>query len=427
MITVAVCGCGARGLFAYMEYAKRFPDRMKVVAGADIIPERLQLLRELYGVPEEMCFDSDEALLAQPKLADAMLISTMDRQHAGEAMKALEKGYHLILEKPISPVLAECLALQEKIHETDRFVVVGHVLRYTNFYAKAEELIRTGAIGKLMTIAMTENVGWWHFSHSFVRGNWRRDDETSPMLLQKCCHDMDIMRWLAGVPCKKVQCFGTLSYFKEVNAPEGSAARCMDCPLQDSCRFSAKTLYISSPHLGVRHDHGGWARVFVPDPTEENILEALKTSPYGRCVFRSDNNVADHETVDLEFENGILGTFTVSAFTERCDRTLKITGTDGEIYGVLGEDRLHLVRFGAGEEVIDLKKVTDGPEGHGGGDMGLADGFWRLMTGQAEEKTSVDVSIESHVMALAAEASREAGGTTVVLEDFVKQADKGNR
>ena len=426
MITVAVCGCGARGLFAYMKYAELFPDRMKVVAGADILPERLQLLRELYGVPEEMCFSSDEELLKQPKLADAMLISTMDRQHVKEAMAALEKGYHLILEKPISPVLSECLRLQEKIHENDRYVVVGHVLRYTAFYSKAEELIRTGAIGKLMTIDMTENVGWWHFSHSFVRGNWRNTEETSPMLLQKCCHDMDIMRWLAGKACKKVQSFGSLSYFKEENAPEGSGDRCSSCPVREHCRFNAEELYISNPHLGMREGHEGWARIFVADPTEENIREALKTSPYGRCVYRCDNDVCDHQTVNLEFEDGIYGTFTVSAFSERCDRTLKITGTEGAIYGILGENKLHLVRFNAGEEVLDLEKMIEGPEGHGGGDMGLADGFYRLMTGQAGEKTSVDESIESHVMALAAEESRLNGGKTVELKVFIRN-EKGGR
>ena len=197
-ITFAICGCGSRGLEAYATYQKHHPEQMKIVAGADNRPGRLALLREWYGVEESMCFASDEELLAQPKLADVMLIATQDRQHVPAALKALDKGYHVLLEKPISPELSECRQLLEKARETGKLVVVCHVLRYTKFYAALEELVRRGDIGKLETIDAVEHVGYWHYAHSFVRGNWRRTDETSPMILAKSCHDMDILRWLAG-------------------------------------------------------------------------------------------------------------------------------------------------------------------------------------------------------------------------------------
>ena len=227
-VTFAICGCGARGLEAYAPYQARRPDEMKIVAGADTRPERLALLRERYGVPAQMCFGSDEALLAQPRLADVMIVSTQDRQHVPAALAALDKGYHILLEKPISPDLAQCRALQQKARETGKAVVVCHVLRYTRFYAALEAILRQGEIGKIETIDAIEHVAYWHQAHSFVRGNWRRSDETSPMILQKSCHDMDILRWLAGEPCLRVQSFGSLDYFKAENAPAGAAKRCLD-------------------------------------------------------------------------------------------------------------------------------------------------------------------------------------------------------
>ena len=209
-VTFAICGCGARGLEAYAPYQEQHPDEMKVVAGADVRPERLRMLHDRFGVPGKMCFSSDEELLAQPKLADVMIVATLDRQHISAALKALDQGYHVLLEKPISPSLEECRALRQKAHETGKAVVVCHVLRYTRFYAALEDILRRGDIGKIETIDAVEHVAYWHQAHSFVRGNWRRSDETSPMILLKSCHDMDILRWLAGEPCLRVQSFGSL-------------------------------------------------------------------------------------------------------------------------------------------------------------------------------------------------------------------------
>ena len=227
-LTFVICGCGNRGLENYATYQREYPDRMKIVAGADNRPERLEILRREYGVPEDMCFASAEELLEQPRLADVAIIATQDRQHVPMALKALEKGYHLLVEKPISPSLEECRQLQEKAHEAQRAVVVCHVLRYTTFYSNLEKILRRGDIGKIETIDAIENVGYWHYAHSFVRGNWRRSDETSPMILAKSCHDMDILRWLVGEKCVRVQSFGALDYFHSGSAPEGAANRCLD-------------------------------------------------------------------------------------------------------------------------------------------------------------------------------------------------------
>lgn len=420
-VTFAICGCGARGLEAYAPYQLTHPEEMKVVAGADVRPERLELLQKRFGVPAGMCFPSDEALLAQPRLADVMIVSTQDRQHVDAALKALDKGYHILLEKPISPNLDQCRALQKKAHETGRLVVVCHVLRYTRFYAALEDLIRRGAVGKVETIDAIEHVAYWHQAHSFVRGNWRNSNETSPMILQKSCHDMDILRWLAGAPCLRVQSFGSLDYFKAENAPEGAALRCLDgCACKDACPYDAEKIYVTDPRTGIRGRGRGWpCGVLASEPDEEKIYAALRTGPYGRCVFHCDNNVVDHQTVNLEFANHIHATFTMTAFTQDCHRTIKVTGTLGEIEGDMEKNALILRRFGRPEETIDLSEEGGQFSGHGGGDFGLMASFCRLMAeGGADALTGVDASVESHVMALAAEASRLDGGRTITLAEF---------
>ena len=417
-VTFAICGCGSRGLEAYAPFQELHPERMRIAAGADSRPERLAMLRERYGLAEDRCFASDEELLAQPRLADAMIIATQDRQHVPAALAALDKGYHLLLEKPISPDLDQCRQLVEKARETGRMVVVCHVLRYTKFYGTLEAMLRRGEIGKIETIDAVENVAYWHQAHSFVRGNWRRSDETSPMILAKSCHDMDILRWLAGERCLKVQSFGSLDYFRPDRAPAGAAERCLDgCACKAACPYDAEKIYLTAPHSGLRTKGPGWpCNVLCDEPTEERIYEALRTGPYGRCVFHCDNDVVDHQTVNLEFANNIHATFTMTAFTDTCRRTIHVTGTLGEIIGDMEAQTLRLRRFGQPEEVIDLRTGDGEFAGHGGGDMGLIADFCALLSGEkAESLTDVSVSVESHTMALAAEQSRLEGGRTVTL------------
>ncbi len=239
-VTFAVCGLGVRGMEAYASFQARHPEKMKITAGADPDARRRAALQAQYGVPAERCFETDKELLAQPKLADVMIIATQDRQHVSAALAALEKGYHLVLEKPISPSLEECLALRKKAHEAKRVVVVCHVLRYTEFYGTLFRLLREGAVGRVESLDAIENIAYWHFAHSYVRGNWRRAAEASPMVLAKSCHDMDIIRWLMDAPCESVSSYGSLDWFRPENAPQGSADRCLDCARQKDCPYDAE-------------------------------------------------------------------------------------------------------------------------------------------------------------------------------------------
>ena len=424
-ITAAICGFGSRGGDAYASYARFFPEQLKIVAMADPDPAKREAARREYGVAPEYCFENGEQILAAGRLADVMIIATMDTQHICYAIPALQKGYHLLLEKPISPNLQECLRLQEEAHRQGRIVVVCHVLRYTPFYQKIHELLRENAIGRLQTLEATENVAYWHFAHSFVRGNWRRDDESSPLILQKSCHDMDILRWLAGSRCLRLSSYGSLDWFRAKNAPDPEAVRCLDgCSCKDACPYDCEKIYIDSPKTGIRAGHSGWpCNVVAIQPTEEKLYEALRTGPYGRCVYRCDNNVADHQTVHMEFEGGITASFTLSAFTENCYRTLRATGSAGELEGNMAENTICLRLFGQPEQIIRLDALDDRFAGHGGGDFRMMDSLCQLLQGSdSQALTSIDASVESHVMAMAAEYSRLHRGESVELDSFIQAA-----
>ncbi len=419
-ITVAICGMGIRGAEAYASYQNLRPEEMEIVAVADPRPERRELAVREFGVKPECCFVTGEELLSREKMADVLIIATQDTDHIRYALPALEKGYHLLLEKPISPNLEECIALREKAHERGRVVIVCHVLRYTQFYQKIHDLLRSGVVGKIQAIHATENIAYWHFAHSYVRGNWRRSDLSSPVILAKSCHDMDILRWLVGKPCVRVSSFGSLDWFREENAPDGCAHRCLDCGARENCPYDAEKIYLENKKSGYRSGTRQWPlTVLTSDVTEENLYEALKSGPYGRCVYRCDNDVCDHQVVNMEFEDGVTASFTMSAFTQECYRTIKVMGAMGEIEGNLEENTVHVRRFGQPEEVIVLDPVSDEFAGHGGGDSRMMEYLCRILSaGEDNALTSVDASVESHVMALAAEESRRHNGASITLKEF---------
>lgn len=424
IITCAVSGFGGRGCDSYASYQLAHPDELRLVAVADPDEKRLAIAKERYHVPKEFCFHSGDELLAQPKLADVLIIATQDNEHTRYAFPALKKGYHLLLEKPISSDIGECIALREAAKEYHRIVMVCHVLRYAPFYETAHRLIVEGRIGTLQTIQASENVGYWHFSHSYVRGNWRSCAESSPVILAKSCHDMDILRWLAGVSCKKVSSFGSLGWFRPENAPAGSAERCLSCSVKEACPYDAEKIYLTDRNTGLLHGHSGWpCSVLVgPNPTEAAVMQALRTGPYGRCVYHCDNNVADHQVVDLEFEGGITASFTLSAFSQECHRTLVVTGSQGEIHGDVEENRITLQRFGHPAEVFELGVPASEYAGHGGGDWRMMEELCRILrTDDATVRTGIDVSVESHAIAMAAEESRLHNGCTVELDAFMKE------
>ncbi len=427
-VTVAVVGLGSRG-GVYSECQPFLSDDMEIVAVADIVPEKVEKWKKLYNLPDEACYSSAEELLKEDKLADVMFICTMDRQHMGHAIPALEKGYHLLLEKPISPDPVECKKVADAANKYKRHVVVCHVLRYTVFYQKIKEIIDSGLIGDIVSIQGIENVAYWHQAHSFVRGNWRNSETTSPMILQKCCHDMDIFVWLTGQKCKRVSSFGSLSLFKEENAPAGATLRCLDgCKVKDECPYDAEKIYITGEKTGIRYGVSYPSDILAVNPTEEKVYEAIKTGPYGRCVYHCDNNVVDHQVVNAEMENGVTINFTMCAFTNKTGRAIKIMGTKGAIeannemsYADSANNVIRAWKFGEEPIVIDVSTLSDDFSGHGGGDKRLVQDLLELVQNDVEvgsALTSIDKSVQSHYMALALEESRVNGGKPIDIADY---------
>lgn len=430
-ITVAIIGTGARGRTAYGSRILKRPEDIKVVAVADIDPIKLNLCGDEHNVPENMRFSSGDELLQQPKLADVLFICNQDRDHFSAAIPALEKGYDIVLEKPISPSLSECKQIAEKAKELNRKVLVCHVLRYTPFYLKVKELIDSKVIGDIVTVNAEEEVGYWHQAHSFVRGNWRNSNETSPMILAKCCHDMDLLLWLIGKKCKRVSSFGSLRHFKPENAPEGSADRCCNCPdeVKAKCPYEVTKFYIDGP-IGLKNGFYGWPRKVVggKSPTIENVTEALKTGPYGRCAYKCDNNVVDNQIVNLLLEDNVTVNFTMSAFSDKTNRTIRIRGTLGEIVGNWAEDKIKLTVFGEETVVYSPYKVSSqnaagDTGGHGGGDEGMIksiiDYFGKGIA--SKSVTFVDQSTESHFVCLAAEESRLNDGKSIDMKEWINR------
>ena len=419
IVRIAIAGVGSRGKNAYGLELLNMKDRAKVVAVADIDPERLALAGDAHGVPKEMRFSSAEAMLAMPKLADAMLVCTQDRQHVPHAVEALKKGYDVMMEKPISPKLEDLQEITRVARENGRRVVVCHVLRYTPFFQTIKKTIDSGVLGEIVSIQALENVRYWHQAHSFVRGNWRREEDTSPMILAKCCHDLDYLVWLCGRKCERVSSYGSLMYFKESNAPEGAALRCTQgCKAKDGCPYDAEKIYLTNKDTGILCGNVEWPiDVLAENPTEEKIRHAIETGPYGRCVFHCDNDVVDHQIVNMQMEGGASLSLTMSAFTSIGGRTIKVMGTLGDLWGDMHENRIRIGVFGKEPQVIDLGKEEKDFAGHGGGDRLLMEQFVDLMQGKEPDGTitTLETSVESHLVALAAEKSRLENGESIEI------------
>jgi predicted dehydrogenase len=421
-VTLAVVGAGARGAEAYGRFALEHPDVARVVAVAEPDEFRRRRFAGDHRLADDRSYTDWANLLAAGRLADALVIATRDRVHARPALAALELGYDILLEKPIAPTEREVEQVVDAARASQGSVTVAHVLRHTPFARQLRRLLDDGRIGRLVGISQHENIGYWHFAHSYVRGNWRRTELASPMLLAKACHDLDLLRWFAGARWLSVASVGGLHHFTPDNAPAGAPARCTDgCPVADECPFYAPRFYVERL-AGVT---GMPISAMTNDPSPEGRLRALREGPYGRCVYRCDNDVADHQAVLLEFEGGVTATLTVSAFTADNTRTVKLMGTRGEIGGRLDTGEIELQPFVSGP--VERWQVgaasgfgtvpalpTEAFAGHAGGDEALMNSFCehvrRRRAGEAVQSlTSLEESLESHRMAFAAERARHAG------------------
>ena len=400
-LEVALIGAGNRGYRAFGQYALRYPDRLKVVAVAEPDPVKRARFACAHEIPADNVFHRWESMMQRPQLSMALINTTMDRIHLDSTLAALEVGYHVLLEKPMAASARDCMRIVDAAENAGRVLQICHVLRYTPFFLKLKELVESGSLGDLVSIEHTEHVAYWHMAHSYVRGNWRNADHATPMLLSKSCHDLDILIWMIGSRCERVASFGTLRHFKPENAPLGAPPRCMDgCPAEAKCPYYAPRLY-----LGMLSDTFG--EVISIDPSKESRLQALAEGPYGRCVYLSDNNVVDHQTTIMEFEDGITVSFTMQGHSHDNVRTMRYSGTRGTLRGHTGMNELTVHDYLSGGETLFTPGLTQG--GHGGGDWGIIQAFTDALKGQRHPATSASNTLESHLIAYAIEQSRNTG------------------
>ncbi len=416
-LNVVLIGAGSRGT-TYTNIMADMGDKFQVVAVAEPIDSRRNYIREKHNLDESMCFTDWKPLLALGKIADIAVIATMDRDHYAPAMKAIELKYDLLLEKPISVTPQECEDIARSAEQNGVKAVVCTVLRYTSVFMRLKQLIDSGEIGKVMSVNHEECVGNVHQSHSFVRGNWGNSERSSVMLLQKSCHDMDILQWLlGGKQCKKVQSFGMLSYFKRENAPEGAPDYCIEgCPVQDSCPYNAVKLYLEDKE-------NRWFRTTCTreaNPTDETVREAISRTQYGKCVYKCDNDVVDHQTVNMLFEDDITVTFTMNAFNKG-GRFIHIMGTKGEIRAALdGDTPIDVYDFETKQTHSIALSGKDGIEGgHGGGDQGMIAALYQYLTDtyQGCSVPEIGESSLSHLIVFAAEEARRTNAV-VDFEEY---------
>lgn len=397
--TVVVLGAGNRGREAYGRYIQEHPGDIKAVAVAEPDVTKRRLFAKEHNIDKDRQFADWKELLSRDRLAEGIIIATLDNMHVEPAIQAMDKGYKLLLEKPIAPTLEGVNEIYRKYKETNSTVLVSHVLRYTNFFQKLKELLDDKVIGDLRLVDLIENIGFYHFAHSYVRGNWRNTDLAAPIILAKSCHDLDILHWLLGTKTKLLSSHASREVFRKEKQPEGAGDRCLDCGIENDCPYSACKIYLG--------DNTGWpVSVITTDFSYEGRFKALQEGPYGKCVWKCDNNVPEVQRVNMTQEDNTEVNFTLTAFSQEINRTIKLFGSQGEIRGDLEHGTIQVFKFGKDVYKISVK---EGRGGHSGGDTGLMNQYVDILKNNKGNNwaTSLDVSLESHLIAFAAEEARK--------------------
>ncbi len=418
-IKLAVVGAGSRGAI-YAQYALSHPDQLEIVGVAEPRDFYRHQLATLHNIAPENVTNDWHTWLERPKFADGIIITTPDAVHAEPAIAFAKHGYHLLLEKPMSPNEADCRAIVQAVREASVMLAVCHVMRYTPYTRLLKKILDSGQIGDIISVQHLEPVGFWHQAHSFVRGNWHNESRSSSMLLQKSCHDLDWLSYIVGKPCVAVSSFGSLIHFKKEFRPVGAADCCLDCGVASECAYDAKRFYLENLEEG----NTDWPlNVITTDISEAGILAALRTGDYGRCVYGGlDNDVVDHQVVNLEFEGGATASFTMTAFTKPRDRETRIFGTKAELYG--NGNILEIYDFLTRETtIINSELESDGSilSGHGGGDENIMQAFVQALLENNPEHilSGASQTLESHLMVFAAENARKQNRVMTVTHDQV--------
>ncbi|MDG1525400.1 MAG: Gfo/Idh/MocA family oxidoreductase [Candidatus Thalassarchaeaceae archaeon] len=418
VITAVLVGLGHRSV-GYAAYADSHPDELQIVGLAEPDDVRRSRYAERFGVAAENCFRNAKELAAAERFADVAINGTMDEIHVQTTIPLLEAGYDVLLEKPIAPNQEQLDMLSHAVERTGQKVVICHVLRYAPFYSAIKQRIANGEIGDIMHIHTTENVSYHHMAVAFIRGKWNRE-EINPMLLAKCCHDLDLICWMkSGIVPRKVASFGGRHFFTRENAPAGSALRCVDCSIERDCEYSAIRHHVDNK-MWPFYALAGEVNYERGDVTDEVTMRAhVAHSEYGRCVWHCDNDVVDRQSVIIEFEDGCVATHDMVTNSAKGTRRIQITGTKGDIFGDMVDGIFTISKPGAvagSETVVEEVRLNVQEDLHGGGDLRLVEDFLSVVKGDGGSisTTVLSDSINGHLIAYAADvAMREERVVTI--------------
>ena len=413
-VRLILIGAGSRGA-VYAAWVRAHPALAQLVAVAEPRAFYRDKVAREHGLAPALAVADWRELAGRAQLADAVVIATPDAVHADPAVAFAALGYHLLLEKPMAPGPEDCRRIVAAVERHGVMLAVCHVMRYTRYTEQLKAIVASGRLGQIASLAHLEPVGYWHQTHSFVRGNWSVEARSAPMLLSKSCHDLDWIRYVIGEPCVQVSSFGSLRHFRAADRPADAADRCLDCPLEPTCAYSAVKIYLGR----LRDGATGWpVDVLTPELTEAGVTEALRTGPYGRCVYACDNDVVDHQIVGLRFASGTTASFTMTGFTRKRDRETRIFGTRGELHGDGSTIEVHDFLTDR-TETIHTGIASDGSvvTGHGGGDARLMEQFVAAVaTGdRAQILSGPAESLETYLMVFAAEEARRDGRVVDII------------
>ncbi|MBP7237259.1 MAG: Gfo/Idh/MocA family oxidoreductase [Petrotogaceae bacterium] len=398
-ISAVIIGAGNRGS-VYARYALEYPQKLKISAIVEKNIKKLEFASQKYSIDKNHCFSEYTKVLELGKIADTAIITTLDNTHKEIAIEFIKRGYDILLEKPLAVSLEDSLEIIKNVKKYNVRLMTCYVLRYSSFFGKLKELIQDDIIGPVLAVDQRENIGYFHMAHSYVRGNWHSTKESSPIILAKSCHDLDILHWMLEKRCTRMFSMGELKYFKKENMPRGAALRCMDCSEEENCPYSAKKIYLQT-------DNTGWpVSTITNDFSYAARLEVLKNTDYGKCVYQCGNDVLDYQRADMEFEEGVSVSFTLTAFTNDKTRKIHIYGGLGEITGDFEKGEITVHRFG--EQAQMIKVIPPYQTAHAGSDFQMMDRFVQVMTDKTGSYIELDLNstMESHYMAFAAEKSR---------------------
>lgn len=442
-LELVLIGAGNRGARAYASYAFTHPEAVRFVAVAEPDPIRRRRFADDHDLDESACFEDWHELLDRGQLGDAAIITTQDQMHVEPAVAAMEAGYHVLLEKPMAHTLAGCVELVQTAERTGRTLQICHVLRYSPFWRTLHSVLESGRLGDIITVEHRENVAYWHMAHSFVRGNWRNTAESSPMILAKCCHDLDILVWNLNSPVRHLSSVGSLMHYRADQVGPEIPLRCTDgCPIEPQCPFSAIGIYLDMRPFDYLREGAAqqgldleapntWPFIVLsPDVSRAGRMEAIQTGPYGRCVYHCDNDVVDHQLVTMQLESGTSVVLAMHGHANEEHRSMRYDGTRATLrarFGRTSEITIHdhLTNTVETVPITQHGQAGDGRPsgGHGGGDHGLMGDFVRVLRGEIDALTSARVSLESHLLAFAAEEAR-LNQSVIDMQAYRRRAER---